>query len=672
MELQQNVKSIVHAMAYPGPGNTDSVLRGEPPRKYLLDSLDAILKDGYFGAIEVTWVKDDALRAEAAKKLKASDKVVLFGCQPVQLINEEGLISREDISDPDETQRARAVARIVELIDQAVEMGATYLALFSGRCGDEARRPAQKRALIRSLAEICDAAKGKKLQVVLEAFDTRPNPEGFPKAFKGATIGSCLDAAEIADAVVHDRGRKNFSIMIDMSHMIQMDETPEALDAVAPFLGWFHVANVVLNAASPEAKSRYGDLHPRFGTADSAVNLSLLSDFCCKLIELDYTGPIGFEVRPIGSEHQGSAIAATKSIFDGARVTIDCAFAIKKGFTYSTRSFFSQTMLDQVTRLRLENPALVDQEYKARKTRKSLTKDGKLVVLAADHPARHLTKSGSDATAMGNRLDYLGRIVRVLAVSNIDGIMATDDILDELILVNYLFKQNTGGEGFLDGKILMGSMNRSGMAGLVHEMYDMPSSYLTAKELKDRKIDAAKVLWRLNAHNDKNDRYAIQALLAMAKLTDECTKLGIPMFMEPLPQVLTADGGYTVENDPDALIKIMGVAQAIGNSSAYMWLKIPYIREFDRVCKATSLPILMLGGPSTGKPSGTLENFERGMGTAYNVRGALVGRNVLFAGADDPAAVAEAINLIVHEELSASEAMRKARDLRGTKMDLLK
>ena len=69
--------------------------------------------------------------------------------------------------------------------------------------------------------------------------------------------------------------------------------------------------------------------------------------------------------------------------------------------------------------------------------------------------------------------------------------------------------------------------------------------------------------------------------------------------------------------------------------------------------------------------SGTLENFERGMGTAYNVRGALVGRNVLFAGPDDPAAVAEAINLIVHEELSAVEAIRKARSIRGTKMDLL-
>lgn len=669
MELQRNARSIVHSMAFPGPGNTDSVLRGEPPERYLLKSLDTILGDDYFGAIEVTWIKSPALRAKAAKKLKDSGKVVCFACQPVQLYNEERLIDPEDISDTNENNRRSAVARIVELLDQAVELGAKYIAVYSGKCPDPDRRTAQKRALARSLGEICDAAGKKKVTVLLEAFDTRANPPEFPKAFKGATVGTCQDSAEVADMVVNERGRKNFGLMIDMSHMVQMGETPADLDAVAPFLGWFHVANCVLNAANKDAAVRYGDLHPRFTTADSEVDMRVLIDYCCKLIEIDYAGPIGFEVRPVGSEVQENVIAGTKSIFEAACGSVDCAFAIRRGFVYSTRRFFSQAMLDKVTELRLHRPELVDQEYKARQTREKLTTDGRLVVLAADHPARNLTKSGSDATAMGNRLDYLGRIVRVLAVSNIDGIMATDDILDELVLVNYLYKDHFGGKGFLDGRIMMGSMNRTGLAGAVHEMYDFPSSYLTAKELKERKIDAAKVLWRFSPDNDKQDRYSIQSLLAMAKLVDECNKLGIPMFFEPLSMKMT-DKGYVVDESPDALIKIMGVAQGVGNSSANMWLKIPYTREFDRVCKATSLPILMLGGASTGKPSGTLENFERGIGTAYNVRGALVGRNVLFAGADDPAAVAEAINLIVHDEASAAEAIRRTRDLRGAKMDL--
>lgn len=671
MELQENIKSIVHPMAYPGPGNTDSVLRGEPSAKYLLDSIDAILKDPYFGAIEVTWVKDPAIRAQAAKKLKAAKKTVLFCCQPVQLVNEENLIAVEDISDTDDNNRRSAVQRIIELMDMAVEMGAKYLALYSGKCLDDARRTAQKRALGRSLGEICDAAGKNKLTVLLEAFDTRKNPDGFPKAFKCATVGASQDAADVADDVVNGRHKDNFALMMDMSHMIQMGETPADLETVAPFLGWFHVANCVLNAATSKGAVRYGDQHPRFGAEDSDVNLDLLSEYCCKLIEIGYQGPIGFEVKPVGSEMQASAIAATKSFFDGARGTIDCRFAISRGFSYSTRTFFTQAMMDQVTTLRLNQPELLAQEYKARKTRTKLALDNKLVILAADHPGRHLTKSGSDNTAMGNRLDYLGRIVRVLTASNIDGIMGTDDILDDLILVNYLYKQKTAGKGFLDGKVLMGSMNRTGLAGAVHEMYDFPSSYLSGKELKDRKIDAAKILWRHCPDNDKQDRYSIQTLQVLAKSVDECAKLGVPMFMEPLPMLLT-EKGYVVDENPDALIRVMGVAQAIGNSSATMWLKIPYTRDFHRVCKSTTLPILMLGGASTGKPAGTLENFERGMGAAYNVRGALVGRNVLFAGDDDPAAVAEAINLIVHDEMSASEAMAKAKAIRGSKMDLLK
>jgi hypothetical protein len=57
------------------------------------------------------------------------------------------------------------------------------------------------------------------------------------------------------------------------------------------------------------------------------------------------------------------------------------------------------------------------------------------------------------------------------------------------------------------------------------------------------------------------------------------------------------------------------------------------------------------------------------MGAGPNIRGALVGRNVLFCGDDDPAAVAEAINHVVHQRTSAIEAMEPARNIRGTLTD---
>ena len=152
-------------------------------------------------------------------------------------------------------------------------------------------------------------------------------------------------------------------------------------------------------------------------------------------------------------------------------------------------------------------------------------------------------------------------------------------------------------------------------------------------------------------------------------MTAECVDLQIPMFMEPLAVDRKAEGGYSVVETPDAIIKVMGVASALSHSSAYTWLKIPYCKEYDRVVKATTLPILMLGGPSTGKPSGTVENFVRGMGSGPNVRGSLVGRNVVFPGDDDPAVIAQAIHLVVHERCSALDAIKKSKDRRGANMD---
>ena len=50
----------------------------------------------------------------------------------------------------------------------------------------------------------------------------------------------------------------------------------------------------------------------------------------------------------------------------------------------------------------------------------------------------------------------------------------------------------------------------------------------------------------------------------------------------------------------------------------------------------------------------------------------LVGRNVTFPGHEDPAAVARAIHAIVHEGISAEEAVDLTMTGRDEKMDFLK
>jgi sugar phosphate isomerase/epimerase/DhnA family fructose-bisphosphate aldolase class Ia len=674
MELKENPKSVVHFMLYTGPGNTDSVLRGEADETYLLNSLKAICDDPYFQNIEVTHIKSAKLRKKAADLLKKSKKTVTFGCQPVQIINEEGVIDPADISSINENERKKAVARIVELMDQAVELGANRFALYSGQ--DPAQldgphtetrqtqlRELATRSLIQSLDEICKAAAKKNLEVLLEPFDRRGNASG-EKAFKMCLVGPTPLAIQVAEYVRRDMGNKNFSLMLDLSHHVIQGECPNAIRQAAPYIGFFHVANAVLNRNNAGGLPRYGDAHPKFGVPDSEVTPEVLEDFVKALIEVGYKGPIGFEMKPIGAENPEDVLSHTKATFDEARNSIDVAFVRTGNFAYRSHAYFTEDIVEEISRLRIEQPELIKEELTKRKRRKTIAPTGYLTVLAADHPARYIV----NPREMGSRLDYAGRIVRCLAETEIDGLMATADVIEDIVLASYILKKRTG-KGFLDNKILMACVNRTGLAGLEHELMDRESAYLNAKKIKEMNLDAAKMLFRIPVKADKTDRYAIETMERCAKVTADCADHGIPMFMEPLAVERKPEGSYHVIETPDALIKVMGVAAGLAHTSAYTWLKIPYCKEYDRVVKASTLPILMLGGPSTGRPSGTVENFARGMGAGPNVRGALVGRNVIFPGDDDPAVIAQAIHLVVQKRYTALQAIKEAKDLRGANMN---
>ena len=114
------------------------------------------------------------------------------------------------------------------------------------------------------------------------------------------------------------------------------------------------------------------------------------------------------------------------------------------------------------------------------------------------------------------------------------------------------------------------------------------------------------------------------------------------MFLEPLP-VAKADSGWAVQKDRESLARIAGVASALGDSSRYLWLKLPYCEGYETVARSTSLPILLLGGESAGNPAPFLNELASALNAGPNVRGALVGRNVLYPGDEDPLAMAGAV-----------------------------
>lgn len=316
---------------------------------------------------------------------------------------------------------------------------------------------------------------------------------------------------------------------------------------------------------------------------------------------------------------------------------------------FDATRYIPDCLFDAITDIRVKAPHVIAEEAAARARRPELAPDGHLCVLACDHPARLVTSALGDPLAMGDRRDYLSRVLRVLSHDEIDGVMSTPDIIDDLLIVSALQRRATG-RSFLDGKVLMGCMNRGGLAGAVFEMDDMMTAY-DAQSIADSGLDCAKLMFRLDVTNPDS----LKAIKDRADALTDLSRRGIPAFLEPLPVERTGSG-YRVTKTASALIQVIGVASALGVSSALTWLKVPIVPDFPKVCRSTTLPMLLLGGEATGDPGRLMTDFHDALAAGSNVRGALIGRNVLYPGDADPLGVALGVCRMVHGSVSVEEA----------------
>src|SRR5690242_21637393 len=109
-----------------------------------------------------------------------------------------------------------------------------------------------------------------------------------------------------------------------------------------------------------------------------------------------------------------------------------------------------------------------------------------MMIIAADHPARGALRAGADPLAMGNRADLLRRICTALERPGVYGVLGTPDILEDLLLL-----------GALDGKVVIGSMNRGGLQGAVFELDDRFTGY-DAASIRAMRFDGGKMLARID------------------------------------------------------------------------------------------------------------------------------------------------------------------------------
>ncbi|MDA4121606.1 MAG: hypothetical protein OK456_00325 [Thaumarchaeota archaeon] len=320
--------------------------------------------------------------------------------------------------------------------------------------------------------------------------------------------------------------------------------------------------------------------------------------------------------------------------------------------------FLPTATYSRITDLRLADPDLPSRLARGRTRRSGITKDGRLVMVAADHPGRMTLSIREDPLRMGRRHEFLSRLLRVLACSDFDGLLGTADVVDELFYISSLATGQPR-SGFLNGKIMLGSINRGGLAGSAWELDDGPTGY-DPGGIASMGLDGAKFLLRVDLGNrdaSKTMSYCVDAIR-------DCNSRNLPIFVEPLP-VSVREGATKLEPDPEKLIKLVGAATALSSSSTRMWLKLPYTQRFDEVAASTTLPILLLGGEATKGVSGLLTEVEQAMKAGPNVRGVLLGRNLLYPPGEDPLPLAQAISSIVHRGANAKEAESQMRDWEG-------
>ncbi|MEU8632471.1 aldolase [Amycolatopsis sp. NPDC048633] len=286
-------------------------------------------------------------------------------------------------------------------------------------------------------------------------------------------------------------------------------------------------------------------------------------------------------------------------------------------------------MVRRIVAKRVHDPGAVAEAAASRVRAESpFNNKGRAMIIAADHPARGATAVGGNPTAMANRGELLERLCLALERPGVTGVLGTADVLDDLLLL-----------GVLDGKTVIGSMNRTGLAGSSFEIDDRFACY-DAEAIERMRFDGGKTLTRICL----DDPATPSVLENTAKAVNELADRKLVALVEPF---LSRWTGGRLKNDlsPDAVIKSITIAAGLGRSSAYTWLKLPVVDDMERVLASSTLPALLLGGEVTD-PDAAFAAWQRAL-TQPTVQGLVVGRSLLYPHDGDVAkAVDTAVGLL--------------------------
>jgi hypothetical protein len=279
----------------------------------------------------------------------------------------------------------------------------------------------------------------------------------------------------------------------------------------------------------------------------------------------------------------------------------------------------------ELVRIRVERPAAIAEAATRRRRPSSLLGGhGRLMMIAADHPARGALAAGARPFAMGDRADLLDRMMLALSRPGVNGVLGTPDILEDLLLL-----------GGLDDKVVIGSMNRGGLAGTVFELDDRFTGY-DAQSIADAGFEGGKMLTRI----DPDDPATVATLQASADAISDLARHRLMAMIEPFISHRVG-GGVRNELTADAMVRANAIAAGLGNTSAYTWLKVPIVDDMERAMAAATLPALILGGEVAEDQQAAFATWQKALALP-TVQGLVIGRSLLYPPDDDVAAAVDA------------------------------
>ena len=279
---------------------------------------------------------------------------------------------------------------------------------------------------------------------------------------------------------------------------------------------------------------------------------------------------------------------------------------------------------------RAAHPEKLAEIYASRNRRDVIQGDGRLFIVAADHPARNAVAVRDNPRAMANRYDLIERLATALSRPGVDGVLGTPDIIDDLALL-----------GCLEGKIVVGSLNRGGLRGASFEMDDRITGYDINGIVRD-KLDFAKMLNRVNL----GDAGTANMLSYSHEAVSQAAAAKLPIMLEPFMSEWV-NGAIRNDLSTDAVIDSISIANGLGNSSAYTWMKLPVVENMARVMESTTLPTLLLGGDPVGDPKEIFDSWAKAL-VLPGVRGLVVGRSLLYPQDGNVAVAIDTAVKLVH------------------------